>query len=461
MSPQRPLGDALFDRSPTTRCDWIDQLRGWAVLVMIEVHAFNTWLGPPPAVVPPRLNFLNGLVAPSFLLCAGFSLVLSTFDSRGGLRPFGHTLRRLGFILLCAYLMHAPGLSLVDWTLLGTDRKYRGLFQIDVLQCVVYSLLLLHGLARLLRTPLRLGLAATALLAGVLSISSRVWAMDLASALPLPFAGMVTGLPIPPGPEGVASLFPLLPWLSFPALGVVLGTLYFRGRVLLMEGTAAGPDKPTDGSSPTAAPPARAALSEVAWLLLLVLVALPAILWGRSAADTWLLGRGIPDALLGPLHNTTLPSFAERAGWVCLLGALLGVLSRVGLRSSIMATLSSESLLVYLFHLFLIYGPLQLSQVERVLHTGPQRVGWLGTTLLCAVVMAISTAVGVAWARVRKDPPRADRLRAIGARILLAYFLLGGWVSVVKFWRRPELAKKPYYMLKWLGRSAPTSQPPG
>lgn len=417
---------------------------------MIEVHAFNTWLGPPPAVVPPRLNFLNGLVAPSFLLCAGFSLVLSTFDPRGGLRPFGHTLRRLGFILLCAYLMHAPGLSLVDWTLLGTDRKYRGLFQIDVLQCVVYSLLLLHGLARLLRTPLRLALAATGLLAAVLALSSRVWAMNLASALPLPLSGMVTGLPIPPGPDGVASLFPLLPWLAFPSLGAVLGTLYFRGRVRLVDATATGATAEKD-----AAP--RAGLSEVAWLLLLLCAALPAILWGRSAADTWLVARGYPEALLGALHNTTLPSFAERAGWVCLLGAGLGLLSRIGLRSSIMATLSSESLLVYLFHLFLIYGPLQASPVERLLGIGPQKVGWLGTSALCLLVMAISTAVGMAWAKLRKDPPRAESWRRLGARLLLAYFLLGGWVSVYKYWRRPELAKKPYYMLKWLGTSdAPT-----
>lgn len=452
MSQKLPLWSALHDRSPTTRCDWIDQLRGWAVLVMIEVHAFNTWLGPPPAVVPPRLNFLNGLVAPSFLLCAGFSLVLSTFDSRGGVRPFGHTLRRLGFILLCAYLMHAPGLSLADWTLLGTDRKYRGLFQIDVLQCVVYSLLILHGLARLLRTPLRLALAAGALLIAVLAASSRVWAMDLASRLPLPFSGMVSGLPLPPGPDGVASLFPLLPWLAFPTLGVVLGTLYHRGRVLLVS------DATTSADAGDAKP--RAALSEVAWLLALVIVALPAILWGRSAADTWLLARGYPDALLGPLHNTTLPSFAERAGWVCLLGALLGLVARLGLRSSIMATLSSESLLVYLFHLFLIYGPLQAGPVERLLGIAPQKVGWLGTSVLCLLVMAISTAVGMAWASVRKDPPRADRLRGWGARILLAYFLLGGWFSVYKYWRRPELAKKPYYMLKWLGLPSPTAQPP-
>ena len=32
------------DLTPSKRCDWIDQLRGWAVIVMIEVHAVNVWL---------------------------------------------------------------------------------------------------------------------------------------------------------------------------------------------------------------------------------------------------------------------------------------------------------------------------------------------------------------------------------------------------------------------------------
>ena len=78
--------DFWADRSPSRRCDWIDQLRGWAVIVMIEVHCVNVWL--QPALRPEWLNYLNGLVAPSFTLAAGFSLTLSTFRSDGSLRPF-------------------------------------------------------------------------------------------------------------------------------------------------------------------------------------------------------------------------------------------------------------------------------------------------------------------------------------------------------------------------------------
>ena len=54
------------DLTPSKRCDWIDQLRGWAVIVMIEVHAVNVWLHA--GLRPDWLNYLNGLVAPSFTM---------------------------------------------------------------------------------------------------------------------------------------------------------------------------------------------------------------------------------------------------------------------------------------------------------------------------------------------------------------------------------------------------------
>jgi uncharacterized membrane protein len=91
---------AWNDRTPSKRCDWLDLIRGWAVVVMIEVHCVNVWARPE--LIPGWLHYLNGLVAPSFIMCAGYSLALSTFRPDGSLRPFAPTARRLGFILVCA-----------------------------------------------------------------------------------------------------------------------------------------------------------------------------------------------------------------------------------------------------------------------------------------------------------------------------------------------------------------------
>jgi uncharacterized membrane protein len=56
---------------------------------MIEVHVVNVWLRQ--GMLPDWLNYVNGLVAPSFILCAGFSLALAIFKPSGGLRAFGRS----------------------------------------------------------------------------------------------------------------------------------------------------------------------------------------------------------------------------------------------------------------------------------------------------------------------------------------------------------------------------------
>ena len=180
------------DLTPSKRCDWIDQLRGWAVIVMIEVHAVNVWLHA--GLRPDWLNYLNGLVAPSFTLAAGYSLVISTFRTDGTLRPFWpDTARRLGFILLCAYALHAPGITAADWTVLNTAQKAREIFKIDVLQCIVYSLLILHLLARLVRNPRIFTGLALVIAVFVPLLSPHLWAGGVADGLWLPVRGLFNG----------------------------------------------------------------------------------------------------------------------------------------------------------------------------------------------------------------------------------------------------------------------------
>ena len=197
------LKEAWGDLSPSRRCDWIDQLRGWAVIVMIQTHTVNVWLRE--GLRPDWLNYLNGLPAPSFAMAAGFSLALSTFRPDGSLRPFWPDIaKRLGFILICAYALHAPGLSFADWTVLAPVQKLREIFKIDVLQCIVYSLFILQGLARGIRNPrvytwVALGIALWAPL-----VSPYLWASGVGDGLWLPIRGDSN----PSSPSSPGWLFP-------------------------------------------------------------------------------------------------------------------------------------------------------------------------------------------------------------------------------------------------------------
>ena len=65
--------------NPPSRLLFADWLRAWALLVMIETHVFNAFLAAQfrDSQWFRNLNFLNGLVAPSFLFVSGFVFLLA------------------------------------------------------------------------------------------------------------------------------------------------------------------------------------------------------------------------------------------------------------------------------------------------------------------------------------------------------------------------------------------------
>jgi len=55
------------------RYTFIDLLRGWAIILMIEPHVFNTFLLPELKQTGwfSVVSFINGLIAPAFLFVSG------------------------------------------------------------------------------------------------------------------------------------------------------------------------------------------------------------------------------------------------------------------------------------------------------------------------------------------------------------------------------------------------------
>ena len=432
------------DLTPSKRCDWIDQLRGWAVIVMIEVHVVNVWL--LPGLRPEWLNYLNGLVAPSFTMAAGFSLALSTFRLDGTLRPFWPgTAKRLGFILLCAYALHAPGFTAADWTVMNTAQKARELFKVDVLQCIVFSLLILQGLARLVRNPRVFTGLALLLALFVPLVSPHLWATGVADGIWLPIRGIFNGNP----DRGVQAMFPLFPWIAFPAFGAFLGGLYRHLRV-----------------EPSGASEGRSRWSEPAFLAGLALLGAVLLAWGATRQHAWLWGgQWIEQNGVWMLHsssgaftyselvritNTTLPSVAARLGCILLGGAALGAVELLRPRwkgPNPVEAASRESLLLYMLHLNLIFGLMLSTAVVSLTGWGPASLGWRGTLLLTAGIIALNLLAGVAWQRVRRTPEFMRSLQRRAVAVLGVWFLLGGWMTFCHFLRSPELAKEPYRFL--------------
>src|SRR4051812_49543623 len=190
-----------------------DWLRGLAVLVMVQTHAL--------ALLRPELRgggfyaalqWMDGLVAPSFILAAGFALALvlarSATEPGGRAKRLRRTLRRLGEVL-------AVG-TLVNWMWFPISREPRWIFRVDILQCIALALLLaLPALLLLAPRPRALRWVSLALAAAVFGIS--------------PFGEQVRGPLAALANDQSGSLFPLLPWAGDVYLGAALGATFAAG----------------------------------------------------------------------------------------------------------------------------------------------------------------------------------------------------------------------------------------
>lgn len=198
-----------------------DWLRGLAVLFMVETHSLVLlW---PELRTGPRfatLNFINGLVAPSFIFAAGFSIGLVQIRSaRSGARGprVLRTLRRIGEVFAVGLLINVMWF----WYPLHTDLSW--LFRVDILPCIAYALLL--------ALPLTASLALRPKVLGWTTLGLAALVFGLA-----PFGELATGFFAPVLNTHTGSVFPLLPWAGYVFLGISIGVLTATGSVRRVQG---------------------------------------------------------------------------------------------------------------------------------------------------------------------------------------------------------------------------------
>lgn len=198
------------------RREYLDWLRGLAVLIMIEAHTFDAWTS-----VTERTEtayrwaiILGGFAAPAFLFLAGVTLALAggarlrrgltdgqvaAASARWGLKVFG-----LAFLF-----------RLQSWLISGGPFP-RTLLKVDILNVMGLGMLAAAGLwaigrTRTQRTAWLAGAAVAVALAAPL-VRSAEWA----ARLPRPFASYL--LPMPGW-----TTFSLTPWVAFLFAGAALG----------------------------------------------------------------------------------------------------------------------------------------------------------------------------------------------------------------------------------------------
>ena len=194
-------------------------------MFMVQGHALDVLLAPNyrAGAIYNFWLFLRGITAPMFLTLSGFAFAIVTtrrWDSYLHNSPeMRRRIIRFCTLIFLGYWMHMPVRSPLSIPLMDADAWQRWL-QVDVLQCIGFTMLVLQLLVLAARTPRRFAAFAGGLACFVVICAHFTWSAQWGSHLPAFFAAYCNGLS--------GSLFPLFPWAAYACTGVCLGVWYLQ-----------------------------------------------------------------------------------------------------------------------------------------------------------------------------------------------------------------------------------------
>jgi uncharacterized membrane protein len=382
---------APVERAKTGRFAALDLLRFLAVVMMVQGHTFREVLDT--AIRAERWhgyhNYLHGYTAPIFLFSSGLAFGITTFRGWDKHLSWGPTLmkrlERYALLLMIGYAIRMPHLSLTS--LVHTPREaLAGILEVNALQNIGVTLAVAELGVVALRTQKRFVAFIAALAAVAVLFAPAIWRLDLAE-VPIFFAGYVNA--------STGSIFPLAPWGAFLLMGILTAHLLWD--------------------------PAARSVRPNAHLLLFAM-----------GACTLLVGRHLTQADLGAVwgeHNywkTSPYFFLVRIGAVWLVLATLTVAasrfpSLSGKKARLVQTLGQETLVIYVGHLFVLYGsPISPGIVRKL---GPT-LSVMESTLLVLAVFGAMVALALVWHAVKTRHPKTfDATRRGVTLVLLLVFL--------------------------------------
>jgi len=206
------------------RYTFIDLLRGWAIIIMIEVHVFNAFLIPElkHAGWFGILTFINGLVAPAFLFVSGFAFQVSAGSKLQDMRrfkfPFWKKVSRIFSIILIGYVLHLPYYSLSKVINRSTPSQLQSFFAVDVLQCIGVGLLILFAIRLLIHSDKIYHYTLIVITLFVMFISPFFWKIEFTNYFHPIIANYLNRLN--------GSLFPVFPWINFILVGAIFAKYF-------------------------------------------------------------------------------------------------------------------------------------------------------------------------------------------------------------------------------------------
>lgn len=203
------------------RLYFIDALRAFAILMMLQGHFIDTLLDPiyrdNTYTAYTVWSYFRGITAPTFFTISGlvFLYLLLKAQAKGKDSARLKKGATRGLMLIgVGYLLRIPFLSWLD----GYFDTY--FLVIDVLQCIGCSLLILIGLYLLCRRNSHILSMVLLILGSVIFIMEPLYRTLTLDHLPLMLANYFS--------KTNGSVFTIFPWFGYVAFGGFMATLFYR-----------------------------------------------------------------------------------------------------------------------------------------------------------------------------------------------------------------------------------------
>ena len=365
-----------------------DLLRGLVIIIMIEVHVFNAFL-----LLELRqtgwfdvLNFINGLVAPSFLFVSGFAFQVSSGSKLDEMRKLGNTfwkkIGRIFQIIIIGYALHLPFFSVSQIINETTPQLLESFFAVDVLQCIGFGLLFLFLTRLLIRSDKIYHYFLIASIFVVLLISPFLWTIDFANYIPLVIANYFNKLH--------GSLFPLFPWVNFLLAGAVFAKYFVDAREKNVE------EK---------------------FIKISAGIGVVVLLFGHLFLSG-LFSKTLISILPNPIF------YFQRLGYIFVLFYLCWwVDKKFNIKKSFVLDASRESLLVYWLHLIIIFGAFWGGKSLALIIGNSLTV--LEASLVTIVLIVLMIVAAKLWGWVKKKYPKyASLFVKVAVIVLVIVFVI-------------------------------------
>jgi uncharacterized membrane protein len=348
------------------RVEYVDWARGLAVYIMIQSHAYSSWLSPAAKQSRfwHRVELVAGYGAPLFLFLAGMALVLMAETRRVQGHPQSAIVREglrrgleiFGYGVLFRLWMYAS----------GRFSAPRELLRVDVLNCIGLALILVTALALRWPSRRRQMAAAFGLSAAVALLTPLAWDAPWPAWIPRPLLAYVSG-------RAWGSYFPIFPWAGFTAAGAAAG--------LALEGARAR------GREPWGVAALAAAGAGLVPLALFIDRVSPQVypvydFWWTSP-NYFLVKLGVLLVVLGFAY-----AWNRLPGW------------------SPLRQMGRTSLLVYWVHIEIVYGGNVFGWARGTLDVAEASIG-LALLLVAMLLLSVLRTKAAAWIRRSRVPAAA------------------------------------------------------